>query len=97
MMAFTGDGQLSPDAILTRDTAEGIDTAHKRQLRKSYLDTSYKVLPGADNWESTGQGVVFRAHDVSMKQGLAVAHHVEDTGKNGSSSKATRNSGNSHA
>ncbi|KZT29766.1 DUF1264-domain-containing protein [Neolentinus lepideus HHB14362 ss-1] len=58
MMAYTADGQIPPELVKQRDQKWGMDTEAKRQLRAGYLP-EYQPLDGADDWQSTGKGVVF--------------------------------------
>ncbi|KAH8107129.1 DUF1264-domain-containing protein [Cristinia sonorae] len=59
MMAYTGDGQGPPPALLKeRDAQCGMDTAAKKQLRAGYLP-AYETVQGSDAWVETGKAVLF--------------------------------------
>ncbi|GAA5972903.1 hypothetical protein JCM8115_001013 [Rhodotorula mucilaginosa] len=66
MMSFTGDDQVDPSVLATRDRIEKQDTAHKRLLRSGYLDTSYKPAEGCDAWSTTGKGIAFEPREVDV-------------------------------
>lgn len=72
-MSFTGDNQVDPAVIATRDRVEGQNTEHKRELRATYLDTNSDPAPGCDAWASSGKGVVFepKEADVAMPESSA--------------------------
>lgn len=66
MMSFTGDDQVDPSVIATRDRIEGQDTAHKRELRAGYLDTTFQPAEGCDAPSKTGKGIVFEPREVDV-------------------------------
>ncbi|GAA6022963.1 hypothetical protein JCM8202_000290 [Rhodotorula sphaerocarpa] len=66
MMSFTGDDQVEPSVLDTRDRIEGQSTAHKRELRAQYLDTGYEPAEGCDAWAKDGKGVVFEPKEVEV-------------------------------
>ncbi|BGP29492.1 hypothetical protein JCM10296v2_001231 [Rhodotorula toruloides] len=69
MMSFTGDDQVDPKVLETRDQVLGVSTSHKRELRSKYLNTSYEPVDGADQWEHTkDEGLAFEAKVVKMEQ-----------------------------
>lgn len=43
------------DLLAQRKEKMGIDTEAKEEFRKSYLDPDYKVIEGADHWETSGE------------------------------------------
>lgn len=46
-----GDKEL----LAQRKEKMGIDTEAKEEFRKTYLDPDYKVVEGADHWETSGE------------------------------------------
>lgn len=79
MMAFTADDQLSPDAIKSRDQAENLDSSHKKDYRKTYLDLTSKVAKGADQ----GFGIELQIKQVETIEGVAKLHEPIAGGTNG--------------
>jgi len=77
MMAFTGDGQISDDVVAKRDEALGINAAHKRENRASYIDTSYQVKEGADSLHS-GKAPDLEFVEKEVKIGLAEVRGPSD-------------------
>ncbi|GAA5901869.1 OBAP family protein [Sporobolomyces salmoneus] len=68
MMSFTADNQVSDSVISRLEQTQGIDLAHKRELRSKYLDTGYEKHEGADQWEKTGKGIELATKEVEFKE-----------------------------
>lgn len=67
MMSYTDDGQgPPPQQVMARDERAGTDTAAKRKLREGYLP-AFAKSKDADEWVTTGKGVVFEPREVDMK------------------------------
>lgn len=63
MMSVTGDGQGPPvEMVKARDAHCGMNTGVKRSFRRDYLP-SYEKASGSDEWERTGNGVLFEARE----------------------------------
>jgi hypothetical protein len=67
MMSYVGDGQAPTELVRSRDQRYGMDTQAKRELRAGYLPP-YDPLPEADEWKSSGKGVVFEPVEREIKQ-----------------------------
>ncbi|KAF8896503.1 DUF1264-domain-containing protein [Infundibulicybe gibba] len=67
MMSYTADGQINEDIVRARDGRLGGSTEEKRELRKSYLPP-YDLLPGADEWERTGMGLIFELKEAKLNR-----------------------------
>ena len=63
---YTGDGQLDPKYLETRDAKCGLSTQAKRELRKTYLP-SYDKAPDSDTWEKTGKAIVLEPIERDVK------------------------------
>ncbi|KAH7914968.1 hypothetical protein BJ138DRAFT_1142674 [Hygrophoropsis aurantiaca] len=65
MMAYTKDGQLDDVVVKARGQKTGIHAGKKKKLREGYLP-EYEADPKADQWETDGTGIAFKAEDVSI-------------------------------
>ena len=65
MMSYTDDGQCPEEMVKARDDKYGVNTAAKRELRAGYLPPYEKTM-GADEWETSGAGVVFEPKEVEL-------------------------------
>lgn len=83
MMSYTAAGQLSPHAITHRDALESVSTQHKQDLRATYLDKSYKIIEGADSWETTGMGVELIVEEKNIVDGVGMLAGKQGGEKNG--------------
>lgn len=66
MMSFTGDNQVKPELISSRDEEMKIDTNKRREKRQGKL-TEFTPAPGSDYWQS-GCVPQLKADEVAVRK-----------------------------